>query len=104
VCLFLILTHVGIDSTTYGHLIRIYGENLKTDYAKIWFDTKFQPSFRASADGTYIDAYAPVHPLTNGLSEEKVSVRIQINEDEAIYSNSVTVTYFSLDITKIIVK
>lgn len=80
--------------------VRLYGANLRTDFAKIWFGTKAQTTFKASKDGTYIDVDAPLADLAYDQDKLTVQVRVQVNED-SYQSNSVTVTYFHFKVKSI---
>ena len=80
--------------------VRLFGENLRTDFAKIWFGDKAQTTFLVSDDGTYIDVNAPITSLLNNQDRIQVNVYIQINEDQYT-TNSISVTYFRLIVNRL---
>ena len=96
--------YLAFDEGTYTQSIRIFGENLRTDFAQLWFGTKPQPSFSASPDGTYIDVDAPMIPFSQNLNQNTVKVRLQVNIDEEIYTDFISITYFRFEIETITVK
>ena len=96
--------NIDFDSETYTQSIRIYGKNLKTDMSKVWFGRKPQLSFQASEDGSYIDIEAPLIPFGDNLDTYTIDVKLQINENEDLFTNSIEITYFRLEIEKITIK
>ena len=54
-----------IDAYLVYFPVRLFDENLKTDFAIVWFGDKAHTTFSASKDGTYIDVKAPVFSLSN---------------------------------------
>jgi hypothetical protein len=51
-----------------------------------------------------MDVEAPIILLDSSSSELLVEVKLQINEGEEIMTNSITVTYFSLEVNGITVQ
>ena len=86
---------IGIDAYSVYFPVRLFGENLKTDFAIVWFGDKAQTTFSASKDGTYIDVNAPVFSLSNDQYRVNVKVYIEVNESQFM-TNSISVAYFRL--------